>query len=101
MRTVLCLICSLAALLCQAVSYGAEPVVKPGIEVLRDRGFVQLSGKRVGLVTNPSGIDSRLRSTVDILFEAPEVELVALFGLSTGCAAMCMPEVRFLMPWTR
>ncbi len=84
MRTVLCLICSLAALLCQAVSYGAEPVVKPGIEVLRDRGFVQLSGKRVGLVTNPSGIDSRLRSTVDILFEAPEVELVALFGPEHG-----------------
>ena len=82
MRTVLCLICSLAALLCQAVSYGAEPVVKPGIEVLRDRGFVQLSGKRVGLVTNPSGIDSRLRSTVAILFETGPHVAQAGFKLS-------------------
>ena len=46
----------------------ARPVVKPGIEVLRDRGFDELKGKRVGLVTNPSGVDRYLNSTVDILF---------------------------------
>ena len=43
--------------------------VKPGIEVLRDRGFDILQGKRVGLVTNPSGVDRYLKSTIDILFE--------------------------------
>ena len=48
-----------------------EGVVRPGIEVLRSRGFEGLKGKRVGLVTNPSGIDRSLRSTIDILFEAP------------------------------
>ena len=59
-------------------------VVKPGIEVLRESGFQQLRGKRVGLVTNPSGVDSRLKSTIDILFQAPEVKLVALYGPEHG-----------------
>ena len=62
----------------------AEPVVKTGIEVLRDSGFEGLKGKRVGLVTNPSGVDRYLNSTVDILFNAPEVELVALYGPEHG-----------------
>lgn len=61
-----------------------EPVVKPGIEVLRDEGFARLKGKKVGLVTNPTGVDRKLRSTVDILHEAPQVELVALFGPEHG-----------------
>jgi uncharacterized protein YbbC (DUF1343 family) len=60
------------------------PVVKTGIEVLRDRNFDVLKGKRVGLVTNPTGVDSRLKSTIDILNEAPDVNLVALFGPEHG-----------------
>lgn len=59
-------------------------VVKPGIEVLRDRNFDILRGKRVGLVTNPSGVDSNLKSTVDILYGASGVELVALYGPEHG-----------------
>ena len=58
--------------------------VKPGIEVLRERGFEGLEGKKVGLVTNPSGVDSKLRSTIDILHEAPGVDLVALYGPEHG-----------------
>ena len=58
--------------------------VKPGIEVLRDGGFEVLKGKKVGLVTNPSGVDALLNSTVDILFNAPGVELVALYGPEHG-----------------
>ncbi len=58
--------------------------VRTGIEVLAGSGFEPLSGKRVGLITNPTGVDSRLKSTADILFEAPEVELVALFGPEHG-----------------
>ena len=53
--------------------------VKPGVEVLRDNGFKVLEGKRVGLLTNPTGVDSRLKSTIDILFEAQNVNLVALY----------------------
>ena len=59
-------------------------VVKPGVEVLRERCFSGLEGRRVGLVTNPSGVDRYLKSTIDILFEAPEVNLVALYGPEHG-----------------
>ena len=69
---------------CMLVAVTASAVVKPGVEVLRDGGFAQLQGKRVGLVTNPSGIDNNLKSTVDILNEAPGVKLVALFGPEHG-----------------
>ena len=62
----------------------SEPVVKPGIDVLRSRGFDVLKGKRVGLVTNPTGISADLEPTIDILFRAPGVKLVALFGPEHG-----------------
>ena len=58
--------------------------VIPGIEVLEQNGFEELLGKRVGLVTNPSGVDRQLRSTIDILFDAPQVNLVALYGPEHG-----------------
>ena len=58
--------------------------VKPGIEVLREANFELLKGKRVGLITNPTGVDRNLKSTVDILFEAPNVQLVALYGPEHG-----------------
>ena len=74
----------LVLLSCKAPAEAASPVVKTGIEVLRDRGFEGLVGKRVGLVTNPSGVDRYLNSTVDILFNAPGVELVALYGPEHG-----------------
>ena len=80
MKKLLILISLLACINCSA----SHPVVKTGVEVLRDRDFEGLVGKRVGLVTNPSGVDSRLKSTIDILNEAPGVELVALYGPEHG-----------------
>ncbi len=71
-------------LLLSMVSLCASAQVKPGIEVLRDNGFAQLQGKRVGLITNPTGVDNNLKSTIDILFEAPGVELTALFSPEHG-----------------
>lgn len=67
-----------------AADASARQVVKPGIEVLQERGFEGLVGKKVGLVTNPSGVDRYLNSTVDILYDAPGVELVALYGPEHG-----------------
>ena len=82
--------CRLAAsvaafmLLCVSVTaYASDPVLT-GLEVLQERNFVGLTGKRVGLVTNPSGVDRNLRSTIDILYNAPGVELVALYGPEHG-----------------
>lgn len=62
----------------------SKAVVKTGIDVLKENGFAQLQGKKVGLVTNPTGIDRELNSTVDILFNAKGVELVALYGPEHG-----------------
>lgn len=65
-------------------SFVAYSQVMTGIEVLRDANFELLKGKRVGLITNPTGVDRNLKSTVDILFEAPDVQLVALYGPEHG-----------------
>jgi len=59
-------------------------MVQPGIEVLGEQHFSPLQGKRVGLITNPTGVNSKLKSTIDILFEAKEVNLVALYGPEHG-----------------
>lgn len=72
------------AILALCFSAAASPKVMPGIEVLREMDFEPLKGKRVGLVTNPSGVDHELRSTIEILHQAPQVNLVALFGPEHG-----------------
>jgi uncharacterized protein YbbC (DUF1343 family) len=58
--------------------------VDTGIDVLQEQKFKILEGKRVGLITNPTGFNSELKSTIDILHEAPNVKLVALFGPEHG-----------------
>lgn len=58
--------------------------IKTGIEVLVGNDFDILKGKRVGLITNPTGIDSHFKATVDILADAPGVELAALFAPEHG-----------------
>lgn len=75
---------SLLTTLAVAAAFTATAQVKTGIEVLRDNGFEQLRGKRVGLITNPTGIDSRMKSTIDILNEADGVELKALYSPEHG-----------------
>jgi uncharacterized protein YbbC (DUF1343 family) len=64
--------------------FSADPVVKPGIDVLRERRFDILQGKRVGLITNATGVTYDLQSTIDVLFNAPDVKLVALFSPEHG-----------------
>lgn len=73
----------LILLLGAAVTAGA-PRVKLGNEVLAEQKFKPLAGKRVGLITNPSGVNSRLQTTIEILRAAPNVQLVALFGPEHG-----------------
>ena len=56
-------------------------MIKPGIERIDD--YLHLfKGKRVGLITNPTGIDQHFKSTIDILRE--KVNLVALFSPEHG-----------------
>lgn len=67
----------------QAADTGRISVLT-GIEVLKADNFKQLEGKRIGLVTNPTGVDNNLVSTVDILHNAKNVNLVALYGPEHG-----------------
>lgn len=76
MRSIIC------AALCVCFVISLQAKVRPGIEVLRSRGFAGLENKKVGLVTNPSGVDSQLKSSIDILYEA--VDLVALYAPEHG-----------------
>jgi uncharacterized protein YbbC (DUF1343 family) len=57
-----------------------------GIDVLEEQNFAPLRGKRVGLITNQTGVDSQGRRTVDVLAHADGVELVALFSPEHGIA---------------
>ena len=58
--------------------------VRPGIDVLIEQGFGPLRGKRVGLVTNHTGLTRDGRATIDVLHEAADVKLTALFAPEHG-----------------
>ena len=72
------------ALLMSARLLAAPAPVQLGNEVLAAGGFAPLAGKRVGLITNPSGVNRKLETTLDVLRAAPGVKLVALFGPEHG-----------------
>lgn len=58
--------------------------VESGIDVLEKERFKPLDGLRIGLITNHSGIDFAGRRTVDLLYKAPGIKLVALFSPEHG-----------------
>jgi uncharacterized protein YbbC (DUF1343 family)/CubicO group peptidase (beta-lactamase class C family) len=58
--------------------------VQTGIDVLRAEGFAPLRGKRVGLVTNHTGVARDGATTIDVLHRAKDVKLVALFSPEHG-----------------
>lgn len=58
--------------------------VKPGVEVFLEEHLELVKGKRVGLVTNQTGVDSSLRPTADLFFRHSEIHLVALYGPEHG-----------------
>lgn len=55
-----------------------------GVDVLVKTGFSVLRGLKVGLITNHTGRDRQGRATIDLLKQAPDVELVALFSPEHG-----------------
>lgn len=67
-----------------AVKEKKKQKVSPGIEVLLKEEKNVLSGKKVGLITNPTGIDPKLTSIVDLLHDDPDINLTALFGPEHG-----------------
>ncbi|SDM30937.1 exo-beta-N-acetylmuramidase NamZ family protein [Sediminibacillus halophilus] len=63
---------------------GKKGKVTPGVEVFLKDHLDWVEGKRVGLITNPTGVDRNLVSTSDLLYEHPDVNLTALFGPEHG-----------------
>ncbi|MGA9507456.1 MAG: exo-beta-N-acetylmuramidase NamZ domain-containing protein, partial [Candidatus Sulfotelmatobacter sp.] len=62
--------------------------VKTGIDVLEEHNFdvLQVAGhkKRIGLLTNQTGVDANGRRTIDVLAQAPGVSLDAIFSPEHG-----------------
>lgn len=79
-------------LLCSLILFLSMPVfsyckkVEPGVDVFFKEGFAaELKGKRVGLVTNHTGVSSNLRPTYELFMQNAEgFKLVALFAPEHG-----------------
>ena len=67
--------------------------VLAGIDVLARDGFAKLKGKRVGLITNHTGVARDGQSTIDLLHTAPGVQLVALFAPEHGIRGVLDADV--------
>jgi len=61
-----------------------RPPVKLGVEVLFEKHADLIRGKHVGLITNPTGLDSHLDSIIDRFRAEPGVTLAALYGPEHG-----------------
>ncbi|MCL6748985.1 DUF1343 domain-containing protein [Prevotella sp. TCVGH] len=77
------LLCALLGIMSLSTTAKA-PKVLTGIDMLERQNFKPLQGKRIGLITNPTGVNRYLKSTIDILHDAPNVQLVALYGPEHG-----------------
>ncbi len=85
----ICLLIILVAV--PACERGTEEAISPkpsrvklGVEVFLEKHLDLVEGKKVGLVTNPSGVDSFLRSTIDLFYENKGINLAALYGSEHG-----------------
>ena len=59
-------------------------MIKPGIDVLLERGLGDLRGAALGLLTGAGGVTSALVPTLTALRTHPDARLVALFGAEHG-----------------
>lgn len=62
----------------------SSPKIKPGVEVFLEEHLDLVRSKRVGLITNPSGVDSKGISTITLFANNPDIHLVALYGPEHG-----------------
>ncbi|MBV9773103.1 MAG: DUF1343 domain-containing protein [Gemmatimonadetes bacterium] len=90
---------ALAALAVAACAPGTSlpaprAAVRPGVEVFLASPPAALRGKRIGLVTNQTGVDRAGTSTIDRLAAAPEMKLVALFSPEHGIRGAAAPGER-------
>ena len=75
-----------ASVLCITIQGTVKGQTLAGIDVLVKNQFVNLTGRRVGLITNQTGVNAAGESTVTLLAVADNVDLVALFSPELGFA---------------
>jgi uncharacterized protein YbbC (DUF1343 family) len=66
------------------LSHNQQIKVTLGCENFLENHLDLVRGKRVGLITNPTGVDSKLQSLIDLFSENPSIDLVALYGPEHG-----------------
>jgi uncharacterized protein YbbC (DUF1343 family) len=71
----------------------AQTGVRPGIEVFVENPPAELNGKRIGLITNQSGIDRQGRSTIDLIRALPQLTVVSLFSPEHGIRGVAESRV--------
>jgi len=64
--------------------HGIKASVKPGLEAFLEKHLDLIRSKKIGLITNPSGVNRRLISTIDLFFRNPEIDLCCLFEAEHG-----------------
>ena len=74
-------LCLAAALACAGQ---ARAYVLTGLDAAEQHDFDQFAGKRVGIITNQTGVDRAGRSAVDALFASQKARLVAIFSPEHG-----------------
>ena len=86
----LLILCLLAPLIagCHSMTTAQNPLTRPpaklGDEVLFEKHLDLIRGKHVGLITNPTGLDSKLDNIIEKFRAQPDVKLVALYGPEHG-----------------
>lgn len=82
---------AMAALL--AFANVASAQVRPGIEVFLANPPKEIVGKRVGVITNHSGMDRQGNSTIDLLASSGHVRVVTLFSPEHGIRGVAESRV--------
>ena len=58
--------------------------VDTGIDVLQKTNYLILKGKKIGIITNPTGVNKNLESTIDLLHSCNDIEVKVLFSPEHG-----------------
>ncbi len=80
-------------LLALAFSLHGKEATIPGVEVFfKQKHDESLKGKMIGLITNHTGVDRNLRSTIQLFLDHPGLEVKALFGPEHGIEGQAHAE---------
>lgn len=58
--------------------------MKIGLDLFLEQEYKQFDGKRIGLVTNMTGVNEKLIPSIDLFHQHPEIQLTALYAPEHG-----------------